>query len=152
MSPFTATALGELLPRYLDQECFHIVQGGPEETTQLLREKFDYIMYTGSSRVGKVIAEAAAKTLTPVTLELGGKSPLYVDDSVSNMDVAAKRILWGKFLNNGQTCIAVDHILVTKEVQPRLVESLTRILREFFGEDPQKSPDLGRIVNGNHFK
>lgn len=117
----------------------------------MLAEKWDYIFYTGNSKVGKIVSAAAAKNLTPVTLELGGKSPLYIDDSIRDLDVAAKRILWGKLINAGQTCIAVDHILVTKELQPRLVEAMKRVLTTFYGEDPQQSADLGRIINANHF-
>ncbi|XP_053614729.1 aldehyde dehydrogenase, dimeric NADP-preferring isoform X1 [Plodia interpunctella] len=140
----------DMLPKYLDNDAVVVVEGGPEETTQLLKEKFDYIFYTGGTNVGKIVYEAATKHLTPVTLELGGKSPVYIDNTV-DIVVTAKRILWGKFINAGQTCIAPDYVLCSKEVQDRFVEAATKVLKEWYGEDPQKSPDLCRIVNHRHF-
>lgn len=125
--------------------------GGITEATELLQLKFDYIFYTGSSRVGRIIHAAANKYLTPVTLELGGKSPCYIDETV-DMAVATKRIIWGKLMNNGQTCIAPDYILCTKEVQAKFLEEAKRVLDEFYGEDRQKSPDLCRIINVPNFK
>jgi acyl-CoA reductase-like NAD-dependent aldehyde dehydrogenase len=120
--------------------------------TELLKERFDYIFYTGSPRVGRIINLAAAEHLTPVTLELGGKSPVYFDDSITNLEVAFRRILWGKCVNSGQTCIAPDYLLCTKELQDRLVSTADKILKEFFGTDASKSPEYGRIINPNHFK
>ncbi|XP_031765832.1 aldehyde dehydrogenase, dimeric NADP-preferring isoform X2 [Galleria mellonella] len=140
----------ETLPKYLDSDAVVVVEGGPQETTELLKEKFDYIFYTGSTSVGKIVYEAATKNLTPVTLELGGKSPVYIDNTV-DIVVTAKRILWGKFINVGQTCIAPDYILCTKEVQAKFVEASKKVLKEWYGEDPQKSPDLCRIINLRHF-
>lgn len=113
--------------------------------------KFDYIFYTGSSRVGRIVHAAANKYLTPVTLELGGKSPCYIDDSI-NIAKATKRILWGKFVNVGQTCIAPDYIICTKKVQAEFLQAAKQLLVEFYGENPQKSPDLCRIINQANFK
>ena len=125
--------------------------GGVPETTELLKHKFDYIFYTGSGRVGQIVYEAATKHLTPVTLELGGKSPVYLDNTV-DLPTAARRILWGKFVNAGQTCIAPDYILCTKEVQSKFVEEAKIILKEWYGDNVQASPDFCRIVNPANFQ
>uniref|UniRef100_A0A161N9E2 Aldehyde dehydrogenase n=1 Tax=Triatoma infestans TaxID=30076 RepID=A0A161N9E2_TRIIF len=151
LAPVTAATLKEMIPKYLDQECYPIILGGPKEATELLQEKFDHIMYTGSTKVGKIVYGAAQKHLTPVTLELGGKSPLYLDKSV-NMEYAVKRILWGKCVNAGQTCIAPDYILCTKEAEAKFIEEAKKILQAWFGDDTAKSPDYCRIINDNHFK
>ncbi|XP_062529802.1 aldehyde dehydrogenase isoform X2 [Bombyx mori] len=140
----------ENLPKYLDNDAFIVFEGGPQETTELLKQRFDYIFYTGGTNVGRIVYEAATKNLTPVTLELGGKSPVYVDNTV-DIVVTAKRILWGKFINVGQTCIAPDYVLCTKEVQNKFLEASKKVLKEWYGEDPQKSPDLCRIINNRHF-
>ncbi|XP_045537673.1 aldehyde dehydrogenase family 3 member B2-like isoform X1 [Papilio machaon] len=140
----------EMLPKYLDNDAVIVVEGGPEETTELLKQKFDYIFYTGGTNVGKIVYAAATKHLTPVTLELGGKSPTYIDGTV-NIEVTAKRVLWGKFINSGQTCIAPDYVLCSKEVQEKFVNAARSVLKEWYGEDPQKSPDLCRIINSRHF-
>lgn len=152
LAPAIAQAVTELLPRYLDKDLYPVVNAGPTEMTELLKERFDYIFYTGSPRVGRIINLAAAEHLTPVTLELGGKSPVYFDDSVTNLEVAFRRILWGKCVNSGQTCIAPDYLLCTKELQDSLVRTADKILKEFFGTDASKSPEYGRIINPNHFK
>lgn len=128
-----------------------MVCGGVQETTELLQCKFDYIFYTGSSRVGRIIHAAANKYLTPVTLELGGKSPCYIDNTV-DIAIAAKRILWGKFINNGQTCIAPDYLLCSKEIQTKFIAEAKRILDEWYGENYQQSPDLCRIINQANFQ
>ncbi|KAG0730487.1 Fatty aldehyde dehydrogenase [Chionoecetes opilio] len=116
---------------------------------RVLKERFDYIFYTGSPVVGKIVREAANKNLTPCTLELGGKSPVYIDDSV-DMEVAVRRILWGKCINLGQTCIAPDYILCSKAVQGRFVEVARKVLEEWYGANPKASPDLCRVVNERH--
>ena len=126
-----------------------VVEGGVEETTALLAERWDHIFFTGSTAVGRIVAEAAAKHLTPTVLELGGKSPTYVHAS-ADLDVAARRIAWGKFLNAGQTCIAPDYVLVDHEVKDALVDKLTKQVRAFYGADPQASTSFGRIVNDRH--
>ncbi|XP_051154267.1 aldehyde dehydrogenase, dimeric NADP-preferring isoform X1 [Leptopilina boulardi] len=151
VSQATSKLIAEMVPKYLDNDCFHVVCGGVSETTELLKHRFDYIFYTGSTSVGKIVRDAANKFLTPVTLELGGKSPVYVDNTV-DMNITAKRILWGKFINNGQTCIAPDYILCTLEVQNRLVKEIKQVLKEWYSENPQNSPDLCRIISDNHFQ
>jgi aldehyde dehydrogenase (NAD+) len=147
----TSAALARLVPEHLDRESIAIVEGGVPETQALLAERFDHIFYTGNGRVGRVVMEAAAKHLTPVTLELGGKSPAIVDRD-ANLDVAARRIAFGKFLNAGQTCIAPDYVLVTREQEQPLIERIGQVIREFYGPDPAHSPDYARIVNDAHFQ
>ncbi|KAG7154452.1 Aldehyde dehydrogenase, dimeric NADP-preferring-like [Homarus americanus] len=149
VSSTTAETIAELIPKYLDNECFHVVCGGIPETTELLKSRFDYIFYTGSPQVGKIVREAANKHLTPTTLELGGKSPLYIDDSV-DMDIAVRRIMWGKCINVGQTCIAPDYVLCSQQVQTKFVDKARDVLKEWYGEDPRSSPDLCRIVSDKH--
>jgi aldehyde dehydrogenase (NAD+) len=139
------------LPEYLDSEAIAVVEGAVGETKALLDERFDHIFYTGNGRVGRVVMEAASRHLTPVTLELGGKSPAIVDDS-ANLEVAARRITWGKFLNAGQTCIAPDYVLVSRGKEDRLVELIRRAVFDFYGNDPKASPDYARIVSDNQFK
>ena len=121
------------------------------ETTELLAQRWDHIFYTGNGTVGRIVLAAAAQHLTPVTLELGGKSPVIVDSDV-DLAVAARRIVWGKFFNAGQTCVAPDYILVQAAQEQPLLARLRETLREFYGEDPQKSPDYGRIVNERHHR
>lgn len=149
--PHTSAALADLVPRYLDPECVTLVEGGVAETTALLAERYDHVFYTGGGSVGRVVMEAAAKHLTPVTLELGGKSPCIVD-ATARLDVAARRIAWGKFLNAGQTCIAPDYVLVDERREDELVEQLGAAVRSFYGADPKQSPDYARIVNQRHFE
>ncbi|XP_013137408.1 PREDICTED: aldehyde dehydrogenase, dimeric NADP-preferring isoform X3 [Papilio polytes] len=150
LSEACAQFIVEMIPKYLDNDAVIVVEGGPEETTELLKQKFDYIFYTGGTNVGKIVYAAATKHLTPVTLELGGKSPTYIDSTV-DIEVTAKRVLWGKFINSGQTCIAPDFVLCSKEVQEKFVNAARGVLKEWYGEDPQKSPDLCRIINSRHF-
>lgn len=128
-----------------------MVSGGPEETAELLKQRFDYIFFTGSARIGRLVHAAANKYLTPVTLELGGKCPCYIDKSV-NLRTAMKRILWGKLINYGQTCIAPDYILCTKPIQEQLIVVAKEILKEWYGDNIRDSPDLCRIINKNHFE
>jgi aldehyde dehydrogenase (NAD+) len=151
VSAHTSAALARLVPEYLDPDGVAIVEGGVTETQALLAERFDYVFYTGNGRVGRVVMEAAAKHLTPVTLELGGKSPVIVD-AAANVEVAARRIAFGKFLNAGQTCIAPDYVLVARARHEDLVEQIGRAIREFYGSDPAASPDYARIVNDAHFR
>ncbi|KAM8816287.1 aldehyde dehydrogenase family 3 member B1 [Rhynchonycteris naso] len=151
ISKNTEKALVEVLPRYLDQSCFAVVQGGPEDTQQLLEHKFDYIFFTGSSRVGKIVMAAAAQHLTPITLELGGKNPCYVDDNCDPQTVA-NRVAWFRYFNTGQTCVAPDYILCSPVMQERLVPALQSAITRFYGEDPRNSPDLGRVISEKHFQ
>jgi len=149
VTPHTSAALARLVPQYLDPEAVALFEGGVDETTELLNQRWDHIFYTGNGAVGRVVMEAAAKHLTPVTLELGGKSPCIVDDDV-DIDVTARRIAWGKWINAGQTCVAPDYVLVKRDREQELVDALERTVKEFYGDDPQKSPHLARIVNERH--
>ncbi|XP_067003207.1 aldehyde dehydrogenase, dimeric NADP-preferring [Anabrus simplex] len=151
VSPASAKLIAELVPKYLDKECYQVVLGGVPETTELLKERFDYIFYTGSTTVGKIVRAAANEHLTPVTLELGGKSPVYLDSTV-DMEKAAKRILWGKCLNAGQTCVAPDYILCTEQAQDEFISKAKNVLEQWYGESSKNSPDLGRIVSDRHFQ
>ncbi|KAB0400018.1 hypothetical protein E2I00_017960 [Balaenoptera physalus] len=151
ISENTAKVLAKLLPQYLDQDLYAVVNGGIEETTELLKQRFDHILYTGNTAVGKVVMEAAAKHLTPVTLELGGKSPCYVDKDC-DLDVACRRITWGKYMNCGQTCIAPDYVLCEPSLQDLIVQKVKEAVKEFYGENIKESPDYERIINLRHFK
>lgn len=147
----TAQLLEQLIPKYLDNECVKVINGGVEETTDLLKERFDYIFYTGNTVVGKIVMKAASQYLTPVTLELGGKSPVYVDKDC-DLKAVANRILWGKTCNAGQTCIAPDYVMCTKEVQEELIQNFKTSLGNFYPDDPSRSDSYGRLVNGRHFQ
>uniref|UniRef100_A0A2K6EME0 Aldehyde dehydrogenase family 3 member A2 n=1 Tax=Propithecus coquereli TaxID=379532 RepID=A0A2K6EME0_PROCO len=151
LSENTAKILAKLLPQYLDQDLYVIVNGGVEETTELLKQRFDHILYTGNTAVGKIVMEAAAKHLTPVTLELGGKSPCYIDKDC-DLDIVCRRITWGKYMNCGQTCIAPDYILCEASLQSQIVEKIKETVKEFYGENIKESPDYERIINLRHFK
>jgi acyl-CoA reductase-like NAD-dependent aldehyde dehydrogenase len=147
----TSTLLAEIIPKYFDSSFISVVEGGKEVTEQLLEEKFDHIFFTGSTKVGKIIMSAAAKQLTPVTLELGGKSPCIVDAD-THLEYTARRIVWGKFLNAGQTCVAPDYLLVDRKIKKDLLEHLKQIIQEFYGATPETSPDYARIINQHHFQ
>ena len=151
VTPNTSAALAALIPQYLDNDCVAVVEGGVPETQALLGEAWDHILYTGNGKVARVVMEAAAKHLTPVTLELGGKSPAIIDES-ANLSVAARRVAWGKFLNAGQTCIAPDYVLVARPVADRFVEHLRDAVSTFYGEDPKSSADYARIVDDRHWQ
>ncbi|WP_339705272.1 aldehyde dehydrogenase [uncultured Kriegella sp.] len=150
VTPNTANIISEIIKAVFEPEYVSVVKGGIETSQKLLAEKWDYIFFTGSTRVGQIIYESAAKNLTPVTLELGGKNPCIVDQT-ANMGTAAKRIVWGKFLNAGQTCIASDYILVHKSVKTKLIEALKKSINHFFGENIEQSSDYARIVNEKHY-
>ncbi len=151
VAPATSAVLARLIPEYLDSEAVAVVEGGVPETQALLAERFDYIFYTGNGRVGRIVMEAAAKHLTPVTLELGGKSPVIVDDT-ADISLAARRVAWGKYLNAGQTCIAPDYVLIAKGLEDQFVEQVRRSVYDFYGSDPKASSDYGRIVNDDHVR
>lgn len=146
----TSTVMAELIPQYLDSRVVTVVTGGVDETTDLLAEKFDHIFYTGNGTVGRIVMGAAAKHLTPVTLELGGKSPAIVTAD-ADIKVAARRIAWGKFVNAGQTCVAPDYVLVDASVEDKLLGALLRAVHDFYGDDPKSSNDYGRIINHKHW-
>eukprot|EP00163_Fabomonas_tropica_P022855 TRINITY_DN399_c0_g1_i5.p1 TRINITY_DN399_c0_g1~~TRINITY_DN399_c0_g1_i5.p1 ORF type:complete len:430 (+),score=137.62 TRINITY_DN399_c0_g1_i5:324-1613(+) len=149
-SPETAKCLGELIPEYLDMR-YHAVEGagGASFLTSLFKNQFDHIFFTGSVSVGKIVAEAAAKYLTPVTLELGGKNPVIVEKSV-DIELAASRIAWGKFFNAGQTCLGVDYVLCERSIMPAFLEAIKRKITQFYGEDPQTSESFPRIISSHH--
>ncbi|MDH4144612.1 MAG: aldehyde dehydrogenase family protein [Acidimicrobiia bacterium] len=149
LAPHTSALVARLVGEYLDPRAVAVVEGGVDETTELLRHRFEHIFYTGNGRVGRVVMRAAAEHLTPVTLELGGKSPAIVDGT-AKLKVAARRIASGKFLNAGQTCIAPDYVLVERSVRDELVAELVEALGEFYGAEPRTNPDYGRIVNAHH--
>jgi len=151
VAPASSNIMATLIPQYLDTECFQVVEGGIAETTELLAERFDYIFFTGSGPVGKIIREASNKYLTPVTLELGGKSPVYIDDT-ADLEITVRRLLWAKCINLGQTCIAPDYVLCNKEMQLKLVERMKFQIEEWYGKDPQKSENLCRIINKRNWE
>ncbi|MDN4598809.1 aldehyde dehydrogenase family protein [Leifsonia virtsii] len=151
LAPATSAAMARFIPQYLDRRAVAVVEGGVEETTDLLAQRFDHIFYTGNGRVGRIVAAAAVEHLTPVTLELGGKSPVYVDGTV-DVAAAARRIAWGKFMNAGQTCVAPDYVLADRAVVPGLTDALRDAVRDLYGDDPAQSPDYGRIVDDRQFE
>ena len=150
LTPHVAIVIRDIIEDTFDETYVSVVEGGIEETQTLLSLPFDYIFFTGSEKVGKIVYEAAARKLIPVTLELGGKSPVIVDDT-ANIKVASERISFGKFINAGQTCVAPDYILVQRKVKNDLIKALKKTITEFYGENIEKSPDFGRIVNQKHF-
>jgi aldehyde dehydrogenase (NAD+) len=149
-APETSKVIKDIIEGIFEESEVRVVEGALEETQTLLKQKFDYIFFTGSTIVGKVIMKAASEHLTPVTLELGGKSPCLIEES-ANIDIAAKRCAWGKYLNAGQTCVAPDYVLVPKKLQNDFVEKLKFHLETFFGTKPEHSEDYPRIVNEKHF-
>lgn len=151
IAPATSSLLLKLLGEYMDTSAVKVVEGAVPETTALLEQKWDKIFYTGSGKVGRIILAAAAKHLTPVVLELGGKCPVVVDSNV-NLKVTARRLIAGKWCyNSGQTCISADYAITTKEFASTLVDALSSELEKFYGKDPVKSNDLSSIINSYHF-
>ena len=151
LAPASAAVLELVCAQAFGQEGYvTVAQGGPEVSQALLAEKWDVIFFTGSTRVGQIVMEAAAKHLTPTILELGGKSPCIVDED-TDLSITARRVAWGKSYNAGQTCIAPDYVLVHKNVRGAFIEAYGTALREFFGPDVARSPDYGRIINAHHF-
>lgn len=146
LAPETERVISDILREAFDERYVASICGGVDVITKLLSQRFDYIFFTGSVRVGKIVMEAASKNLTPLTLELGGKSPVFIDESF-DIKLAAKRIAWGKFLNNGQTCIAPDYVLVHESRKLALIEELKAVIREHYGENIKENPDYGRIIN-----
>ncbi|CAB1083137.1 Aldehyde dehydrogenase (EC [Olavius algarvensis Delta 1 endosymbiont] len=150
-APHTGRVFSEIIADNFDPQYIAVVEGEADVSRTLLDEEFDYIFFTGSVAVGRAVMQAAARHLTPVTLELGGKSPCVVDRDV-NLDVTAKRICSGKFINAGQTCIAPDYLLVHQEIKKELIDRLQYFIHQFYGADPQQSADYPRIVNEKHFR
>jgi aldehyde dehydrogenase (NAD+) len=150
-APHTSAALARLVPQYLDPQCVAVLEGDAQAAEALLAERFDHIFYTGGAAAARKVMEAAARNLTPVTLELGGKSPCLVLHD-ADLAVAARRIAWAKFLNAGQTCVAPDYVLVDRRREADLLAALRDTLRSFYGDNPRQSADYGRIVNARHFE
>ncbi|CAK8570320.1 unnamed protein product [Lathyrus sativus] len=153
IAPASSALLAKLLGEYMDNSSIRVVEGAVDETSALLQQKWDKIFYTGSGRVGRIVMAAAAKHLTPVVLELGGKSPVVVDSNSNiNLQVTTRRIIAGKWgCNNGQACISPDYVITTKDYAPKLVDALKTELESFYGKNPLESKDLSRIVNSNNF-
>ncbi|MAT37221.1 MAG: aldehyde dehydrogenase family protein [Acidimicrobiaceae bacterium] len=149
LAPACSKLMAELIPQYVDPEAAVVVEGDVEIATELLEQKWDHIFFTGSTNVGRIVMQAAANHLTPVTLELGGKSPTIVDES-ADLVAAANRITWGKFLNAGQTCIAPDYVFAHENIREELVDKIKEATNEFYGSDPKTSPDYARIVSERH--
>lgn len=150
ITPNVSKVVKEMIEDTFDKEYIGCVEGGIDTNTSLINGKFDYIFFTGSAAVGKIVMQAAAKNLVPVTLELGGKSPVIVEES-ANIKEAARRIIWGKTANAGQTCVAPDYVVVHERVKDELVREMKNALTEYYGEDIEKNDSFGRIVNGRHF-
>jgi aldehyde dehydrogenase (NAD+) len=149
LSANVSTLLAELVAQYLDPDAFAVVEGAVNETTELLKHQFDHIIYTGGEVVGKIVMRAAAEFLTPVTLELGGKSPCIVDSS-TDLDVTAARIVWSKWMNAGQTCVAPDYVLVEESFATQLIDAIKQKLTAFYSADAANSQDYGRIISERH--
>ncbi|WP_338408462.1 aldehyde dehydrogenase [uncultured Flavobacterium sp.] len=149
LTPNTSEIIAKIISEVFDKSHVEVVQGGVEVSQELLAKNWDYIFFTGSVTVGKIVAKAAAENLTPVTLELGGKNPCIIDET-ANLKLAAKRIVWGKFMNAGQTCIAPDYILIQKGMKNNFVTYLKEEITKAYGENPNKSNDFARIVNSKN--
>jgi aldehyde dehydrogenase (NAD+) len=149
-SPNMSEALAKIINENFDENYLHVFQGDAEIAKELINEKFDYIFFTGSTTIGQKVMEAAAKNLTPVTLELGGKSPCIVDENV-NLAITAKRIVWGKFLNAGQTCIAPDYLYIHKNIKNQLIKEMIKTINEFYNKDPKNSQYYPSIITEKHF-
>ena len=150
VAPHTAAVMQMIIEKYLDPSAYGVVQGGIEETTALLNEKWDKIFYTGNGKVGTIIAKKAAETLTPVTLELGGLNPAIITKN-ADPRLAARRLLWGKAMNAGQVCLSENYVLVDKDILPAFLAELEAALNEFYPKGAKNSPDYGRIVNQRHY-
>ena len=151
LSPNTSKAIFNLVEEVFPKEYVAVVEGGVETSQKLLAEKWDYIFFTGSSHIGKIVYKCAAEHLTPVTLELGGKNPCIIDETAA-IHLAATRITWGKFMNAGQTCVAPDYILIHKSVKDKFVEALKKQITKFYGSDIEESPDFARITTKKHYE
>jgi acyl-CoA reductase-like NAD-dependent aldehyde dehydrogenase len=150
LAPRTSAAVAAMLAEFFETEHLAVVEGGRETAEALLRQRFDKIFFTGGSAVGRVVMTAAAAHLTPVTLELGGKCPCIVAADAP-VGMTARRVVWGKFMNTGQTCVAPDHLWVDRRIAPALLDAMRAEIRSFYTENPQQSPDYGRIINRRHF-
>lgn len=151
LAPATSALIRRMISGTFERSYIHVVEGGIEANQELLDQSFDKIFFTGSSRVGRIVMEKAAQHLTPVTLEMGGKSPAVVHKD-AEIKTAARRIAWGKYMNAGQTCIAPDFVLVHRQVKDDLVKQLKKAIRKYYGRKPKESKDFGRIINNSHFE
>lgn len=149
ISTHTTDLLVRIINDNFDPGFLHVVQGGPDITQSVLDQPLDYIFYTGSARVGKIIMQRAAEQLTPITLELGGKSPAIVDQT-ADLTLAARRIAWGKFINAGQTCVSPDYVYVHHSIKGEFIQLISQEIQSFYGDNPRKSPDYARIINQEH--
>ena len=146
----TSRVMEELINQNFDEGYIHVVQGDAEITQEILKSRWDYIFFTGGTEIGRIIYQAAARHLTPVTLELGGKSPCVVDKQV-NVDLAAKRITWGKTINSGQTCIAPDYLYVHEDIKDKMIDALKKHIRKSYGDAPMDHPDYCKIINQRQY-
>lgn len=149
-APATSALLREMIGEYFDPSYLTVIEGAKEIAQELLQQRFDYIFFTGSTQTGKIIMREASNHLTPVTLELGGKSPVIVDKD-ANINLAAKRIVWGKFTNAGQTCVAPDYLYVHEKVKFKLLKAMKKYMKSFYGKSPLSNKDYIRIINEKHF-
>ncbi|MCR9203042.1 MAG: aldehyde dehydrogenase family protein [Halobacteriovoraceae bacterium] len=150
IAPATSKIISKLVPKYFSSEVVAVVEGAVSETTALLELPFNHIFYTGNGFVGRIVMEKAAKHLTPVTLELGGKSPCFVWGE-NDFPLVARRLAWGKFFNTGQTCVAPDYVLISEGDKPALIKCIKETLKEFYPEGSENSPDYGKIISDKHF-
>lgn len=150
-APHVSHIMKKMIDETCDKKHVVVIEGGRQENTELLEQRFDYIFFTGSVEVGKLVMEKASRYLTPVTLELGGKSPCIIDDD-NNLELAAKRLTFGKFLNAGQTCVAPDYLLIREELKEPFIRYMKKWIGEFFGENPLTNPELVKIINLKHFQ
>jgi aldehyde dehydrogenase (NAD+) len=150
-TPVTAKAIAEIIERYFDKNYIRVVLGGPDISASLVREPFDYILFTGSPKTGRAVMQAAAANLVPISLELGGKCPCIVDKE-ADLDKAAERIIWGKFFNAGQDCVSVDYVLAHKNIKVPLLEKMMRTVKQFYGDDSRHSKELARITTQAQFE
>lgn len=146
----TSALLAEMINHTFNDSYFAVVEGAKEESQQLLEQRFDYVFFTGSTTVGKIVMQKASKHLTPVTLELGGKSPAIIDKD-ANIDLAAKRIVWGKYTNAGQTCVAPDYLYIHENIKPKLLKAMKKYIKSFYSKKPLDNKDYVRIINNEHF-
>jgi acyl-CoA reductase-like NAD-dependent aldehyde dehydrogenase len=151
LTPKTSAIITQIIERTFHVDHVEVKEGGIEVAQKLLSQRWDYIFFTGSIAVGKIVAKAAAEHLTPVTLELGGKNPCIIDET-ANLKLAAKRIVWGKFINAGQTCIAPDYILIQKDMKSHFMEFMKQEITKAYGKNPELSPDYTRIINTKHWR
>ncbi len=150
ISPATSGVIKQMIDEYFAPEYMVVIEGGVPETTELLQQRFDFVFFTGGTEIGRIVYQAAAKHLTPCTLELGGKCPTIVDTDI-NLDITAKRIIWGKMLNAGQACVSVDHLFVNSKIKDKLIAKIKHYLKEFYGDDPFQSTDISSIISDKHF-